>query len=258
MVHSRFSTNTFPSWARAHPYRYICHNGEINTLRGNVNWMFARQSTFRSSLFGDDLQQGPAGGRRRRLGHRRSSTTSWSCSTCRAARLAHAMMMMVPEPWSRDPIDVAGAARVLRVPRVPDGAVGRPGLARLHRRRPDRRHAGPQRPAPGALLRHARTAAWSWPRRRASSTSRPTTSSPRAASSPAGCSSWTPAQGRIIPDDELKARDRAARSPYEEWVAAVAGPPRGPARARAASSSPTTRPSCAARRSSATPPRTSA
>ena len=57
MVHSRFSTNTFPSWSRAHPYRYISHNGEINTLRGNINWMHARQSMMRSSLFGDDLQK---------------------------------------------------------------------------------------------------------------------------------------------------------------------------------------------------------
>ena len=47
LVHSRFSTNTFPSWDRAHPYRYICHNGEINTLRGNVNWMHARESHVR-------------------------------------------------------------------------------------------------------------------------------------------------------------------------------------------------------------------
>ena len=53
MVHSRFSTNTFPSWPRAHPYRYISHNGEINTLRGNVNWMHARQALFSSKLFGD-------------------------------------------------------------------------------------------------------------------------------------------------------------------------------------------------------------
>jgi glutamate synthase (NADPH/NADH) large chain len=44
LVHQRFSTNTFPSWKLAHPYRYICHNGEINTLRGNMNWMYARQS----------------------------------------------------------------------------------------------------------------------------------------------------------------------------------------------------------------------
>src|SRR3989440_1343883 len=55
MVHQRFSTNTFPSWARAHPYRYISHNGEINTLRGNINWMHARQAMMRSKLFGKDL-----------------------------------------------------------------------------------------------------------------------------------------------------------------------------------------------------------
>ena len=57
LVHSRFSTNTFPSWPLAHPYRYIAHNGEINTLRGNVNWMHARESMFKSRLFGDDLQK---------------------------------------------------------------------------------------------------------------------------------------------------------------------------------------------------------
>ncbi len=57
LVHSRFSTNTFPSWSRAQPLRYIAHNGEINTLRGNVNWMYARENNLRSSLFGDDLQK---------------------------------------------------------------------------------------------------------------------------------------------------------------------------------------------------------
>ncbi len=102
MVHSRFSTNTFPSWARAHPYRYISHNGEINTLRGNVNWIHARQSMFRSSLFGDDLQKVlPA------------VDTDGSDSAIldnvlellhlSGRSLAHAMMMLVPEPWSRDP-----------------------------------------------------------------------------------------------------------------------------------------------------------
>src|SRR5439155_10841751 len=55
LVHSRFSTNTFPTWARAHPYRYLCHNGEINTLRGNVNWMKARERLMRSELFGMEL-----------------------------------------------------------------------------------------------------------------------------------------------------------------------------------------------------------
>ncbi|HYD85064.1 MAG TPA: glutamate synthase subunit alpha, partial [Opitutus sp.] len=55
LVHSRFSTNTFPSWDRAHPYRYIAHNGEFNTLRGNINWMHARQALFNSELFGEDI-----------------------------------------------------------------------------------------------------------------------------------------------------------------------------------------------------------
>ena len=57
LVHSRFSTNTFPTWERAHPYRYVAHNGEINTLRGNINWMHARQSQFASDLFGNDLKK---------------------------------------------------------------------------------------------------------------------------------------------------------------------------------------------------------
>jgi glutamate synthase domain-containing protein 2/glutamate synthase domain-containing protein 1/glutamate synthase domain-containing protein 3 len=57
LVHSRFSTNTFPSWELAHPYRMIAHNGEVNTLRGNVNWMRARESQLRSELFGDELQK---------------------------------------------------------------------------------------------------------------------------------------------------------------------------------------------------------
>src|SRR3954451_12195329 len=57
LVHSRFSTNTFPSWERAHPYRYIAHNGEINTLRGNINWMQARQAMFESELFGEDIKK---------------------------------------------------------------------------------------------------------------------------------------------------------------------------------------------------------
>ena len=57
LVHSRFSTNTFPSWERAHPYRYLAHNGEINTLRGNINWMHAREALFESDLFGEDIKR---------------------------------------------------------------------------------------------------------------------------------------------------------------------------------------------------------
>ena len=69
LVHSRFSTNTFPSWELAHPYRVICHNGEINTVMGNVNWMRARESELRSELFGDDLEKIlPSSPRQLRLG----------------------------------------------------------------------------------------------------------------------------------------------------------------------------------------------
>ncbi|HEX9243440.1 MAG TPA: glutamate synthase large subunit [Anaeromyxobacter sp.] len=100
MVHSRFSTNTFPSWSRAHPYRYISHNGEINTLRGNINWMHARQSMMRSSLFGADLQkiltvvdtEGSDSG---------MFDNVLELLTLAGRELPHAMMMMVPEPWNR-------------------------------------------------------------------------------------------------------------------------------------------------------------
>src|ERR1700728_3029911 len=57
LVHQRFSTNTFPSWQLAHPYRYLCHNGEINTIRGNVNWMHAREKVLVSDVFGADLKK---------------------------------------------------------------------------------------------------------------------------------------------------------------------------------------------------------
>jgi glutamate synthase (NADPH/NADH) large chain len=99
LVHSRFSTNTFPSWDRAHPYRYVAHNGEINTLRGNINWMHARQALFDSELFGEDMKKilpviNPQG-----------SDSAMFDNTLEllvlAGRpLAHAMMMMIPEPWS--------------------------------------------------------------------------------------------------------------------------------------------------------------
>jgi glutamate synthase (ferredoxin) len=99
LVHSRFSTNTFPSWDRAHPYRYIAHNGEINTLRGNINWMHARQALFTSQAFGEDIKKvlpiiNPHG-----------SDSAMFDNTLEllvlAGRpLAHAMMMMIPEPWS--------------------------------------------------------------------------------------------------------------------------------------------------------------
>ena len=100
LVHSRFSTNTFPSWNRAHPYRYVAHNGEINTLRGNVNWMHARQAMFESELFGDDLKKIlPV--------VCTDGSDSAMFDNClellvlAGRSLPHAMMMMIPEPWTR-------------------------------------------------------------------------------------------------------------------------------------------------------------
>ena len=98
IVHSRFSTNTFPSWERSHPYRYLIHNGEINTLRGNENWMRARQSQLASELFGDDLPKlFPI--------VQEDGSDSAKFDNCLeflglgGRSLAHAMMMMIPEPW---------------------------------------------------------------------------------------------------------------------------------------------------------------
>ncbi len=101
IVHSRFSTNTFPTWERAHPNRYLIHNGEINTLQGNINWMMAREKMFHSQAFGADLQkvlpvidmQGS------------DSAILDNCVeffTLAGRSLPHVAMMMIPEPWDQD------------------------------------------------------------------------------------------------------------------------------------------------------------
>ncbi len=100
LVHSRFSTNTFPSWPLAHPYRYIAHNGEINTLRGNINWMRAREALCESDLFGDDLQKlFPV------VGEGQSDTATFDNMleflVMTGRSLPHAILMMIPEPWSK-------------------------------------------------------------------------------------------------------------------------------------------------------------
>ncbi|GIO17113.1 glutamate synthase [NADPH] large chain [Oceanobacillus oncorhynchi subsp. incaldanensis] len=101
LVHSRFSTNTFPSWERAHPNRYLIHNGEINTLRGNVNWMRAREKQFVSDAFGDDLEK--------LLPIIRSDGSDSATLdnaleflTLAGREPAHAAMMLIPEPWDKN------------------------------------------------------------------------------------------------------------------------------------------------------------
>jgi glutamate synthase (ferredoxin) len=99
MVHSRFSTNTFPSWDRAHPYRFLSHNGEINTLRGNVNWMKAREKNILSRVFGDAiedikpviLEDGSDSG---------ILDNVFEFLVLSGRSLAHAAMMIIPEPWA--------------------------------------------------------------------------------------------------------------------------------------------------------------
>jgi glutamate synthase (NADPH/NADH) large chain len=98
LVHSRFSTNTFPSWDRSHPYRYLAHNGEINTLRGNINWMKAREAMFQSDAFEDIEKIKP-------IVNPNGSDSAMFDNTLELLVLAgrpieHAVMMMIPEPWS--------------------------------------------------------------------------------------------------------------------------------------------------------------
>ncbi len=103
LVHQRFSTNTFPSWKLAHPYRLVAHNGEINTVRGNVNWMAARQASVSSPLFGDDISKlWP-------ISYEGQSDTACFDNALEfllqgGYSLAHAVMMLIPEAWAGNPL----------------------------------------------------------------------------------------------------------------------------------------------------------
>jgi glutamate synthase (NADPH) large chain len=103
LVHQRFSTNTFPSWRLAHPYRFMAHNGEINTVRGNVNWMNARRRTMESELLGADLDKmWPL------IPHGQSDTAcldnALELLVAGGYGMAHAMMMLMPEAWAKNPL----------------------------------------------------------------------------------------------------------------------------------------------------------
>ena len=133
LVHQRFSTNTFPSWPLAHPYRYVAHNGEINTLTGNINWMRAREGLLQSDVLGDDLQKVlpviREGG---------SDTATFDnvleFLVMTGRSLPHAHPDDDPRAMGRPRKHAAGAQGLLRIPLVADGAVGRSGVDRLHRR----------------------------------------------------------------------------------------------------------------------------
>ena len=215
LVHSRFSTNTFPSWELAHPYRMIAHNGEINTLRGNVNWMRARESQLASELFGDDLAKvlpvvRPGG----------SDTANFDnvleLLVLAGRSLPHAMMMMIPEAYQgRDdlPTELKGfyayhqclmeawdgpAAIAFTDGRVIGATLDRNGLR------------------PGPLARDEATAGSCSPPRPACSTSRRRTSCARAGSSRASSSSSTSTAA-----GSSRTRRSSARSPTPAAVRAA-------------------------------------
>lgn len=101
LVHQRFSTNTFPSWRLAHPFRYICHNGEINTLKGNVNWMHARHPVLKSEVLGDDIQKllpviAPGGSDSAALDN------AVELLVLAGRSMPHVLSMLIPEAWDND------------------------------------------------------------------------------------------------------------------------------------------------------------
>ena len=118
LVHQRFSTNTFPTWDLAHPFRMIAHNGEINTLRGNVNWIRARQGAISSPMLGEDLDKiWPL------IYDGQSDSASFDNAlellVMGGYSLAHAMMMLIPEAWEKHTPDgpAAGARSTSTTPR---------------------------------------------------------------------------------------------------------------------------------------------
>lgn len=103
LAHQRFSTNTFPSWELAQPFRYLCHNGEINTVRGNINWMAARKHSMNSDVLGKDLDKlWPL------IGDGASDSATFDNAlellVAGGYTLSHAMMMMIPEAWDNNPL----------------------------------------------------------------------------------------------------------------------------------------------------------
>ena len=137
LVHQRFSTNTFPSWKLSHPYRMVAHNGEINTLRGNVNWMAARQASVSTPLFGDNISKlWP-------ISYEGQSDTACFDNaleflTAGGYSLAHAVMMLIPEAWAGQSAYGQGPACILRIPCRTDGTLGWSGSSCLYRWAPNR------------------------------------------------------------------------------------------------------------------------
>ena len=215
LVHSRFSTNTFPSWPLAHPYRYLAHNGEINTLAGNRNWMRAREALCATDLIPGLERAFPI------VTPGASDSASFDevleLLHLGGRPLHHAVLMMIPEAWENHRTMDPARRAFYRYHAVADGAVGRPGRGGLHRRHGDRRRPRPQRPPAGPVLGHRRRTGGAGQRGRRPRRARRPRWCARAGSSPGGCSWWTPR--RAGSSTTTRSRTRlAAEQPYAEWL----------------------------------------
>ena len=183
VFHQRFSTNTLPQWRLAHPYRYLAHNGEINTVQGNRSWAVARGPLFRSPLLPD-------------LGDVLPVVSLTGSDSCSLDNMLELLLVGGLDPDACDAHagaaglaigrhDRSGPEGLLRVLRDAHGALGRPRRHRAHRRPVRLLHPRSQRPAPGALGHHQEPAHHHRLRGRASGITRPRMSSRRASSGPA-------------------------------------------------------------------------
>ena len=250
LVHSRFSTNTFPSWPLAHPYRLIAHNGEINTIRGNRNWMQAREALLRTPTCPGQHPPGLPGL------HPGASDSANFDEVLELLHLAgrslpHAVLMMIPEAWENDPAWTPSGAPSTASTRSLMEPWDGPASRGVHRRPGCRRGAGPQRAAPGPLVAHRRRAGRARQRGRRARR-RPGTVVAKGRLQPGRMFLVDTVAGRIIDDDEIK-KELSAAASYGDWLHAglmhLDTCPPG-----STSSTPMTRCSAASRRS-ATPKR---
>ena len=216
LVHSRFSTNTFPSWELAHPYRMLAHNGEVNTLEGNRNWMRARHSQLESELLGGDISDLlPI----IREGGSDSATLDNVVELLVMAgrSLPHALMMLIPEafdgPRRPAPTRCKGFFRYHSCLMEPwDG----PASVSLHRRAGHRRHPRPQRAAPRPVDGHHRRLGHPGLRDRHLPGRPGAGRRPRAGCGPGRLFIVDLERGKVFADGEIEA-EVAARRPYGKW-----------------------------------------
>jgi len=216
LVHQRFSTNTFPTWQLAHPYRYLCHNGEINTVRGNVNWMYARQNVLASPLFGDDIKKlfpliQPGGSDSAALDN------AVEMLTLSGRSLPHVMAMLIPEAWDGDAaMDPAKKAFYEYHASLMEPWDGPAAVAftdgRLIGATLDRNGLRPARylvTNDGLLIMASETGVLPV---------KPEDVRYKGRLQPGRMLLVDTEQGRIIPDDEIKS-GLASRQPYADWIA---------------------------------------